>query len=118
MAIATDPPRPPVNLHIRWRKAKGRLMEGVAALCALLAITPLFAFLWNVLKNGFSALNWALFTHLPAPPGETGGGLKNGMIGSLILVGVGTLMGGPLGIGAAIYMTEFARPRARRFLRF
>src|SRR5579863_3277080 len=119
MAIATDPtPKAAVNLHIRWRKAKGRLMEGVAALCALLAITPLFAFLWNVLKNGLSALNWSLFSHLPMPPGETGGGLKNGMIGSLILVGVGTLMGAPLGIGAAIYMTEFARPRAQRFLRF
>jgi phosphate transport system permease protein len=118
MAIATDSPRPAPNLHIRWRKAKGRLMELVAALCALLAITPLFAFLWNVLKNGFSAINVALFTHLPAPPGELGGGLQNGMVGSLILVGVGTLIGAPLGIGAAIYMTEFSRPRIRRFLRF
>jgi phosphate transport system permease protein len=107
-----------MEMRIAWRKAKGRFMEGLAALCALLAITPLFAFLWTVIKNGAGALSGALFTHLPAPPGEAGGGLKNSLIGSLILVAVATAMGTPLGIGAAVYMTEFARPRARTFVRF
>lgn len=101
-----------------WRKAKGRFMELVAALCALLAITPLFAFLWQVIKNGASALSWNLLTALPQPPGQAGGGLKNAMVGSLILVAVGTAMGAPLGIGAALFMTEFARPRMRHFVRF
>jgi phosphate transport system permease protein len=107
-----------MNLHIRWRKSKGLFMETLAGLCALLAITPLFAFLWQVIVRGWEGINWAFFTQLPLPPGETGGGLKNAMVGSLILVGLGTALGAPLGIGAAIYMTEFARPRARRFLRF
>jgi phosphate transport system permease protein len=117
MAV-TEPVTRQVDLRIRWRKARGKAMELLAGLCALLAITPLFAFLWHVVKNGGSALSWALFTHLPQPPGEAGGGLKNALVGSLILVGVATLMGAPLGVGAAIYMTEFARPRARSFLRF
>jgi phosphate transport system permease protein len=105
-------------MRIRWRKLRGKLMEGLAALCALIVITPLFAFLWTVLKNGAGALSWSLFTHLPAPPGEAGGGLKNALVGSLVLVAVATLIGAPLGIGAAVYMTEFARPRARIFVRF
>jgi phosphate transport system permease protein len=118
MALATERHVNPTVPLIRWRKFKGRVMEGLAGLCALIAITPLFAFLWNVIKNGAGALSWNLISKLPAPPGEAGGGLKNALIGSLVLVGFGTLLGAPLGIGAAIYMTEFARPRARRFLRF
>jgi phosphate transport system permease protein len=103
---------------LRWRKIRGKMMEGVATLCALVAIVPLFAFLWHLIKNGAGAISWAFFTQLPLPPGETGGGLRNAMVGSLILVLVATAMGTPLGIGAAVYLTEFARPRMRSFVRF
>ncbi|HEY0782486.1 MAG TPA: phosphate ABC transporter permease PstA [Thermoanaerobaculia bacterium] len=103
---------------LRWRKIRGKIMEGAATLCAIVAIIPLFAFLWQVIKNGAGAISWAFFTQLPQPPGETGGGLKNAMVGSLILVAVATIMGTPVGIGAAVYLTEFARPKVRSFVRF
>lgn len=103
---------------LTWRKAKSRLMEGLCALCALLAITPLIAFLWHVMKEGAGAISPAFFTALPLPPGETGGGLKNAMLGSLLVVSLATAIGAPLGIGAAIHITEFAGPRVRGFVRF
>jgi phosphate transport system permease protein len=100
------------------RKIHGRTMEGVCLLAALAAVIPLFAFLWHLVSMGAGALNSALFTQLPLPPGEAGGGLKNAILGSVLVVGIATAAGIPIGIGAALYMTEFARPRLASALRF
>jgi phosphate transport system permease protein len=100
------------------RKLHGRTMEGICLLAALLAMVPLVTFLWHLVAMGAGAFSSALFTQLPLPPGETGGGLKNAILGSLLVVGLGTVVGIPIGIGAAVYMTEFARPRLASALRF
>lgn len=100
------------------RKVHGRIMEGLCLAAALIAVVPLFAFLWHLVAMGAGALSTALFTQLPLPPGEAGGGLKNAIIGSLCVVGTATAVGIPIGIGAAVYMTEFARPRVAASLRF
>ncbi|MGA2081920.1 MAG: phosphate ABC transporter permease PstA [Holophaga sp.] len=102
----------------RLRKIQGHLMEGVCLLAALLAVIPLFAFLWHLFAKGASALTLGLFTHLPMPPGEAGGGLKNAIVGSLVVVGTATLAGIPVGVGAAVFMTEFAKPAVASALRF
>jgi phosphate transport system permease protein len=102
----------------RLRKIQGRLMEGVCLLAALLAVIPLFAFMWHLAAKGASSLTLNLFTQLPLPPGEVGGGLKNAIVGSLVVVGLATVAGIPLGVGAAVYMSEFARPKVASSLRF
>jgi len=102
----------------RLRKIQGRLMEGVCLLAALLAVIPLFAFLWHLFAKGASSLTLGLFTHLPMPPGEAGGGLKNAIVGSLVVVGTATLAGIPVGVGAAVFMSEFAKPAVASALRF
>jgi phosphate transport system permease protein len=93
-------------------------MEAVCLLAALIAVIPLFAFLWHLVAMGAGAFSSALFTKLPLPPGEAGGGLKSAILGSLLVVGTATVAGIPVGIGAAVYMTEFARPRVASALRF
>lgn len=100
------------------RKVHGRFMEGVCLLAALAAVIPLFAFLWHLTSMGIGAFSSSLLTHLPLPPGESGGGLKNAVIGSLLVVGTATLAGIPVGVGAAVYMSEFARPKIAYALRF
>lgn len=102
----------------RLRKFHGRLMETVCLLAALAAVVPLFAFLWHLVAMGAGAFSPALFTHLPMPPGELGGGLKNAILGSVLVVGTATVLGIPVGIGAAVFMTEFARPSLTSALRF
>lgn len=102
----------------RFRKLHGRVMEALCLLAALIAVIPLFAFLWHLVSMGAGAFSSALFTQLPLPPGETGGGLKNAILGSLMVVGMATVAGIPLGVGAAVYMTEFAPPRIASALRF
>ena len=100
------------------RKLHGRAMEALCLLAALAAVAPLFAFLWHLVAMGAGALSPALFTQLPLPPGEVGGGLKNAILGTVLVVGTATVVGIPIGVGAAVYMTEFARPRIAASLRF
>ena len=107
-----------MNRSHQWRKIQGRSMEAVCLLAAILAVIPLFAFLWHLVAMGAGAFSMALFTKLPLPPGELGGGLRNAIVGSLLVVGTATLVGIPIGIGAAVFMTEFARPATTALLRF
>jgi len=63
--------------------------------------------LWTLLVNGFGALSLSLFTgDTPAPGGE-GGGLRNAIVGSLMMVGLSTLVSTPIGILAGIYLAEY-----------
>lgn len=93
-------------------------MEGLCLLAAAVAVAPLAAFLWHLVAMGAPAFSLSLFTQLPLPPGETGGGLKNAILGTIFVVGTATVAGIPIGVGAAVYMTEFAKPRVAFVLRF
>ncbi len=88
------------------RRAINRLMIGLTWVAAVVATLPLLFILINLLEKGFSSLNWAFFTHMPAPPGEKGGGAANAIVGTLLLVAGASLMGVPMGIGAGIYLAE------------
>lgn len=90
------------------RSIFGLVMTGIAGLFTLLAIIPLFAVLLYVLFQGFRRLNFGLFTQLPPAPGFEGGGLGNAIIGTLIVVGIGTVISVPFGILAAVYLSEFS----------
>jgi len=61
----------------------------------------------TLLINGFSALNVELFTQTTPAPGSEGGGLLNAIFGSLLMVGLATLVSTPIGILAGIYLAEF-----------
>jgi phosphate transport system permease protein len=100
------------------RKLFGRTMEGFCLLATVVAMIPLFAFLWQLFAKGAGAISMTLFTQLPLPPGEVGGGLRNAILGSLLVVGMATVVGIPVGIGAAVYVSEFAQPRLAGALRF
>jgi len=70
----------------------------------------LAALLWilvTLLINGFSALNLSMFTASTPAPGSEGGGLMNAIVGSLLMVGLSTLVSTPIGILAGIYLAEY-----------
>src|SRR5215467_3462367 len=88
---------------VHWRR---RLSNSVAlgafTLAALVVTVPLFLILGTVVYRGLPALNWSFFTQIPKPIGETGGGMANAIVGSLIILGVASAIGIPLGIGAGV----------------
>ena len=85
------------------------LVTGLAILATVLVVTPLVAILGYLLYKGASSLNFAFFTHIPAPVGEQGGGMANSIVGSGIILALASLMGIPIGIAAGVYLAEFGR---------
>ncbi|WP_258360123.1 phosphate ABC transporter permease PstA [Moorella sulfitireducens (nom. illeg.)] len=100
------------------RKFMNNLMFVLALGATIMALIPLGSILLYVASKGLIALNWDFFTQLPKPVGEPGGGLANAIAGTLILVGLASLMGIPLGILTGIYLSEFSRGRLAWLVRF
>jgi len=65
--------------------------------------------LFTTLELGVAGLSWDLFTKMTPPPGSDDGGLANAIVGSMILVGLATAVGTPIGILAGIYLAEYGR---------
>jgi phosphate transport system permease protein len=94
-----------------------RLMLGALGLASIIAILPLLFILYYVIQRGLAGLNLAFFTELPRPVGEAGGGLGNAVLGTLILVAMGSMLGVPVGVAAGVYLSEFKRTRYADILR-
>jgi phosphate transport system permease protein len=91
---------------------------GLAGVAAIAVLAPLAAIFGYLVYKGVGALNWDFLTHTPRPIGEAGGGMANAIVGSTMLLGLGSLLGVPLGIGAGIYMAEFGGGRYVHVVRF
>jgi phosphate transport system permease protein len=97
------------NWRSRMRGFTDRLATGLAVLATILVVTPLIAIFIYLVYKGASSLNLAFFTQLPKPPGETGGGMANAIVGSAMLLALASAIGVPVGIGGGIYLAEFGR---------
>ncbi|WP_013323543.1 phosphate ABC transporter permease PstA [Gloeothece verrucosa] len=105
-------PKSPRNLF-------GLLMTVLATACIILTLIPLFALLFYVAIQGLSRINFDLFTKLPPPPGLQGGGVANAIIGTLMVVALATAIAVPIGVLAAIYLSEFSKGnQVARWIRF
>jgi phosphate transport system permease protein len=85
---------------------------------ALIVTVPLFLILGTVVYRGLPALNWSFLTQIPKPVGETGGGMANAIAGSLMILGVASVIGIPLGIGAGVFLAEYGRNKWGNIVRF
>lgn len=94
------------------------LALGLIGLAALLVTVPLFLILGTVIQKGVGELHWQFLTQIPKPIGEEGGGMANAIVGSLMLLGVASLIGVPLGIGAGVYLAEYGRNVRGNVVRF
>jgi len=96
-----------MSLRTRWRKVVNVIMLSLSGVCALLTVSILFFILGYLVWYGGKSLNWAFFTHLPAPVGESGGGMANAIVGSGKLLLLASLVGIPIGILGGVYLAEF-----------
>ncbi|MBI3491445.1 MAG: phosphate ABC transporter permease PstA [Acidobacteria bacterium] len=101
-----------------WRKLLSSLFVTFCALSVLIALVPLALILFYVISRGVQALNVDFFTHVPRPVGESGGGMANAIVGTVILVGLGSIMAVPIGILSGVYMSEYAGSRFAAVIRF
>ena len=100
------------------RRVVNGAMTGVVALAALITTLPLLFILFHLIREGASSLSGDFFTQMPKPPGETGGGMANAIVGTLIIIGIACAIGLPIGIGAGLYLAEFKRTKLADVVRF
>ena len=102
----------------RFRKALSHVIVGLCALAVLVALVPLAFVLFYVVTQGVTSLSLSFFTERPKPVGETGGGMANAIVGSMIVVAIGALFAIPIGIISGIYASEYAGSRMASTVRF
>ena len=93
-------------------------MVALMGAAVLVALLPLVFILADLLIRGAGSLNIAFFTQTPAPAGETGGGVAHAIVGTLLIVGVASAIGLPVGIAAGIYCSEYPGHRLTWVTRF
>jgi phosphate transport system permease protein len=103
------------NVHLPRRRRVNRVMELLAWLAATIAVAALVIVVWSVAERGAPALNLDLLMKTPVQfaLGPVKQGLANAFAGSLVLVGLATVMTVPVGILIAVYLTEYAAPSIR-----
>ncbi len=104
-----------------WRKRNisSRLLSFLAGVFACMAVLPLIAVLIYILIKGVASLNIDLFTQLPPPPGGSGGGVGNAILGSIVVTAIATMLAIPIGVGGGIYLAEYSTGKGfSQFIRF
>jgi phosphate transport system permease protein len=117
-AIAPNPLARP-NDRLWRRKVVNKGMEMIAMVTALTGVAILVIIVYKIVRLGAGEINWGLFTksYIPlAPTAQYAGGLANAFAGTIVIVGLATLMGIPIGILVAIYLVEFAPHPVRSFV--
>ncbi len=94
---------------VEKRKLVSKIVLSLSSLSAALGLFFLFWILYVLVSNGLDALNWNVFAFEGAPPGYEESGLKQALVGQLILVGVASLIGVPLGVLAGTYLSEYGQ---------
>jgi len=100
------------------RRFTDRAMTGAAVATVVIVLAPLVAIFGYLVYRGVGAIDWAFLTQTPKPVGEAGGGMANAIVGSLLILGIASLIGVPLGVGAGIYLAEYGRNRLGSVIRF
>jgi phosphate transport system permease protein len=100
------------------RRLVSNAMVGLMVVAVVVALLPLFFILFDLVVKGAGSLSVDFFTRMPAPAGETGGGVAHAIVGTLIIVGTASLIGLPIGIAAGIYCAEYPASRLTWVTRF
>ena len=90
------------------RRRTNRILLGTAGLALAFGLGALGWILFTLIGEGIGALRWSLFTEMTPPPGSDGG-LANAIYGSILMAGIGTAIGTPVGVLAGTYLAEFGQ---------
>jgi phosphate transport system permease protein len=103
----------------RRRRIANSLGMATSMVAMALGIAVLLWILLVLFSNGLAALDWDMLTKDTPAPGTEGGGLRNAIVGSLMMVGLSVLVATPVGILAGIYLTEYGdRSKTAELTRF
>ena len=93
-------------MTLETRLKLSTVYEWLLLLLSGLLMVPLAFILFYLIKQGITAINWTFLTSLPKPVGETGGGVSNAIVGTLIIVAIASIIAIPLGMLIGIFTAE------------
>lgn len=99
------------------RRLTNSIMTSLTAICALVAVGLLVLILGYIAYHGLSSISFAFLVNPYRPLGE-GGGIGHALVGSLILLGLASALGLPIGISAGVYLAEYGAGWFGSFVRF
>ena len=92
--------------NVKLRIVKSKVIQIIISALAFIITLPLLFIIYYIFKRGITRVNWTFLTHIPKPVGETGGGIVNALVGSIIIVLVAAVIAIPFGIMGGIYLSE------------
>lgn len=120
--MITTEQRAEFRTHFRYNVSRrlvvDKIVKGMVFACVVLAIIPLGSILVEVFKNGAAALSIEFLTQIPGAIGSGEGGIGPAIQGTLIIVGMSSLIGVPVGVLSGIFLSEFGDNRYARTIRF
>ena len=102
----------------RRRRVANVVAQGVMVGCTVAVLIPLVLIFAYLLLKGVGSLNLAFFTSLPKPVGESGGGMANAIVGTMILIALASAVGLPIGVATGVYLAEYGYSRVGWIVRF
>jgi len=107
-----------MTFHNARRRVTSVVMTGLCTFSVVLALIPVVMILTFVISKGAGSINWAFFTEMPKPVGETGGGMANAILGTLTLCGLAAIFAVPTGVLSGLYVAEYHGTRFASIVRF
>ena len=103
------------NVKLRLGKSSG--FQWLIYVLAFACLVPLMAILFYIVQAGVTKINWHFLVNIPKPVGESGGGIANALVGSIIIILVSAVIAIPIGIMAGVYLSENRRGRLAYWVR-
>jgi phosphate transport system permease protein len=102
---------------VKFRLGKSSGFQILIYVLAFACVIPLLFILFYILKAGLTKINWHFLVNIPKPVGESGGGIANALLGSVIIIAVASVIAIPIGIMAGIYLSENRKGRLAYWVR-
>ncbi len=119
MSASTVGPLRDIGRNATKRKRRDRLATGVLIAAVVLAVIPLALILFEVIRRGAGAMSWDFLSSVqPFSQRRPGGGYLQGLVGTIYMVAIASVLAVPLGIGAATFVVEYRQSKLSPLIRF
>ncbi|HEY2385893.1 MAG TPA: phosphate ABC transporter permease PstA [Candidatus Binatia bacterium] len=100
------------------RRRRDVIARSLTLACTGAVLLPLVLIIGYLIAKGVTSVNLDFFTQLPKPVGETGGGMANAVVGTVVLILLACALGLPVGIGTGVFLAEYGHTRLAPLVRF
>ena len=104
--------------NVKRRLFVDKIVRLIVISCVIIAIIPLGSILVEVFKNGFTAISIEFLTEVPGSIGSGEGRIGPAIQGTLIVIGMASMIGVPIGVLSGIFLSEFGDNRLAKSVRF